>query len=115
MNLLGNDCDKSSCDFTIEPKGGTDQFYVRDYVFDTGEYCCSIDTSTAFWYSSGQFRFEPGYVCAEITGSEKNSRTKFELWEEAFINLPLGNFTEVCITITIMFVWCKLFVMQYSV
>ena len=54
-------------------------------------------------------------VCAEITGSEKNSRTKFELWEEAFINLPLGNFTEVCITITIMFVWCKLFVMQYSV
>ena len=54
--------------------------------------------------NSGQFSFEPGYVCAEITGSEKNSRTKFELWEEAFINLPLGNFTEVCITITIMFV-----------
>ena len=103
-NLLGNECDKSSCDFTIEPKGGTDQFSVRDYDFDTGEYCCSIDTSTAFSYSSGQFRFEPGYVCAEITGSEKNSRTKFELWEEAFINLPLGNFTEVCITITIMFV-----------
>ena len=45
--------------------------------------------------NSGQFSFEPGYVCAEITGSEANSRTKFELWEEKFINLPLGNFTEV--------------------
>ena len=45
--------------------------------------------------NSGQFSFEPGYVCAEITGSESNSRTKFELWEQKFINLPLGNFTEV--------------------
>ena len=54
--------------------------------------------------NSGQFRFEPGYVCGKITGSESNSRTKFELWEERFINLSLGNFTEVRITITIMFV-----------
>ena len=84
----------SSCDFTREPKGMTDQFSVRDYDFDTGEYCCSIDDSTVFSYSSGQFSFEPGYVCGEITGPESN---RFELWEEAFINLPLGNFTEVCI------------------
>ena len=114
-NLLVNECDMSSCDFTREPKGMTDQFSVRDYDFDTGEYCCSIDDSTVFSYSSGQFSFEPGYVCGKITGPESNSRTKFELWEEAFINLPLGNFTEVYFTITIMFVWCKLFVMQYSV
>ena len=45
--------------------------------------------------NSGQFHFEPGYVCGKITEEEENSRTKFELWEEKFINLPLGNFTEV--------------------
>ena len=56
--------------------------------------------------NSGQFRFEPGYVCGKITEEEENSRTKFELWEQKFINLPLGDFTEVyfTITITIMFV-----------
>jgi len=44
--------------------------------------------------NSGQFRFEPGYVCTEITGIETDSRTKFELWEDAYIGLPLANFTE---------------------
>ena len=95
-NLLGNECEMTSCDFTLEPKGGTEQFSVRDFDYDTGEYCCSIVDSKLFSYNSGQFRFEPGYVCSEITGPEKASRTKFELWEEALIDLPLANFTEVC-------------------
>ena len=64
--------------------------------------------------NSGQFRFEPGYVCGEITGTEEKSRTKFELWEEALIGLPLANFTEVCtITITIMFV-CAVLHYEYE-
>ena len=109
-------------DFNVNPACAS----VIDFT-DTATYFATIDAylsclatpaagpviSGKWWFdrdipespvpNSGQFSFEPGYVCGEITGPESNSRTKFELWEQKFINLPLANFTEVRICITIMF------------
>lgn len=64
--------------------------------------------SGKWWFNrdqfSSQFRFEPGHVCGEITGAQTNSKATFEFWNFELINLPLSRFTEVCITITIVFI-----------
>jgi hypothetical protein len=44
---------------------------------------------------NGGFFFEEGSVCGVIDGAELDSRTRFQLWEPKYKNLPLGQFTEV--------------------
>jgi hypothetical protein len=44
--------------------------------------------------NNGEIYFEEGAVCAEISATDLNSRTRFELWDDKYIGMPLGLFEE---------------------
>jgi hypothetical protein len=77
--------------------------YVPPYNFDDAYKCLSKPANGPVlvgpWWlqrdvNNGEIYFKEGAVCAQISATDTNSRTRFELWDDKYINMPLGLFKE---------------------
>lgn len=79
--------------------------FQEDLAADSPPYLSCLATKEAgpviigkWWFNRdvnfGSFAFENGAVVAAIDSTDSSSRTKFDLWEQRLIGMPLGEFNE---------------------
>ena len=82
--------------------------FATDFPPEYDTYLSCLATKEAgpviigtWWFNRdvnfGSFAFEDGAVVAAIDSTDPSSRTKFELWEQRLLGMPLGEFNEVFI------------------
>ena len=69
-------------------------YFNKDVPFDLTPTCLTAPSPCT---ESASFVFEGDKVCAIISEENVESKTKFELWDAQYLDMPLGEFVEVSV------------------